>query len=259
VRRILCWFAAATFLLAGICESAATTRLLFVGNSLTYVGNLPAVLDALADANGRTVASDMLVSAGATLSERVADGSARRAIAADRYDYVILQERGGDLIGAQGDASVRRSNAAHDALARFSRSHGVKPILLGTYQTMPEPSRALVAAESAAAQRLTMTYVGVSQRLRTAMTSAPDAEWFAADHVHPGPDLTLLEALLLYRQLFGELPRAAPLAIDVPMYGVHSGFSTPTLVPAGSAPATEPAHRYSRERVERILAIATSP
>jgi len=67
--------------------------LLFVGNSLTYVGNLPAVLDALAAANGRTIASDMLVSGGATLSERVADGSAGSARVATDATYRYSRER----------------------------------------------------------------------------------------------------------------------------------------------------------------------
>ena len=53
-------------------------RVLFVGNSLTYVGNVPAVFSALAEANGTPMPSDMIVKGGATLSERVADGSVAR-------------------------------------------------------------------------------------------------------------------------------------------------------------------------------------
>ena len=55
-------------------------RLLFVGNSLVYVGNLPAVFDALARRNGRSVQSDMLVKGGATLSDRLEDGSVESAL-----------------------------------------------------------------------------------------------------------------------------------------------------------------------------------
>ncbi len=38
-------------------------HVLFVGNSLTYVGNLPAVLEALATDNGKSLQADMLVKA----------------------------------------------------------------------------------------------------------------------------------------------------------------------------------------------------
>jgi hypothetical protein len=47
--------------------------LLFVGNSLTYVGNLPAVLDALAASNKKSLQSHMIVKAVATLTELVED------------------------------------------------------------------------------------------------------------------------------------------------------------------------------------------
>lgn len=74
------------FLALALCTSCSgmqrephPTRTLFVGNSLTYVGNLPAVFSALSSANGRTVTGDMIVRGGATLSQRVANGSATDA------------------------------------------------------------------------------------------------------------------------------------------------------------------------------------
>jgi 3-polyprenyl-4-hydroxybenzoate decarboxylase len=59
-------------------------RVLFVGNSLTYVGNLPAVFEALSNANGMPVASDMIVQGGATLAQRLDDGSVAQALAMNR-------------------------------------------------------------------------------------------------------------------------------------------------------------------------------
>lgn len=74
-------------------------RVLFVGNSLTYVGNLPATLHALAASHGRVIDTDMLVQGGATLSQRVADGSVRALLQREHFDEVLLQERGGDPLG----------------------------------------------------------------------------------------------------------------------------------------------------------------
>ena len=72
-----------------LCASCATTgidppeqRVLFVGNSQLYVGNMPAVFAALASANGHPVASDMIVRGGASLADRVADGSIAAALRA---------------------------------------------------------------------------------------------------------------------------------------------------------------------------------
>src|SRR4051794_10679841 len=52
------------------------TRVLFIGNSFTFVNNLPAVFAALGQANGFPIATQMLVKSGAALADRIADGSA---------------------------------------------------------------------------------------------------------------------------------------------------------------------------------------
>jgi hypothetical protein len=58
-----------------------SAKVLFVGNSLTYVGNLPGVFDALAAANGHASSSDMIAAGGATLTHWVEDGAVSRALA----------------------------------------------------------------------------------------------------------------------------------------------------------------------------------
>jgi hypothetical protein len=238
-------------------QTQGPVRLLFVGNSLTYVGNLPAVLDALAASNNKPLQSDMIVKGGATLTERVADGSVERALAAKHYDYVVLQERGGDTICAFGPTSCKDAEASLGVLARIAVAHGAKPILLGTYQAMPQVSTELVGAESAAASRLSIAYVPVSDRFQTAIESAPAAEWLFADRAHPGHDLVLLEAALLYRQVFGALPGLGGFSVHAPMYAPNAKFSVPS--PTSHSIASQdavPLHIYSADRVAITLAIA---
>jgi hypothetical protein len=250
--------------IASLCASCVSDkqaqspiRLLFVGNSLTYVGNLPAVLDALAASNKKSLQSDMIVKGGATLTERVADGSVERALAANPYDYVVLQERGGDTICAFGPTSCQDADASLSALAHIVAAHGAKPILLGTYQAMPQVSTELVGAESVAASRLSIAYVPVSDRFQTAIESAPAAEWLFADRAHPGHDLVLLEAALLYRQVFGALPSPGGFSVHAPMYGPNAKFSAPS--PTSHSAASQdvaPLHIYTADRVATALAIA---
>jgi hypothetical protein len=239
-------------------QARSPVRLLFVGNSLTYVGNLPAVLDALATSNGSPLQSDMIVKGGAALAERVADGSVERALAAKHYDYVVLQERGGDVICAFGPASCKDAEASLAALARIVAAHGAKPILLGTYQSVPQVSAELVGAESAVAARQSVAYVSVSDRFQAAIRSIPSAQWLHADGAHPGHDLVLLEAALLYRQLFGPLPGAVGLTVHAPMYEPNTVFSAPAptshSISVGDA---VPLHAYTADRVAGVLAIAS--
>lgn len=80
-RRCPAWFSRLLALLALLLAASAAAqqapaRVLFIGNSLTYVGNLPAVFDALSQANDRPTASDIPAQDGATLTQRLNDGSA---------------------------------------------------------------------------------------------------------------------------------------------------------------------------------------
>lgn len=96
---------------AGATQPAAPQRVLFVGNSLTYVGNLPATFAALANANDQRVHSAMIVQGGATLEQRVADGSVRQALASYRPAATVQGTR-------YTDAFVMQLNALLDGERR---------------------------------------------------------------------------------------------------------------------------------------------
>jgi len=230
-------------------------RVLFVGNSLTYVGNLPAAFSALASANGHPVNSDMIVRGGATLSERVADGSVMRALAAHRYTAIVLQERGGDLMCSFGPDSCTQSRQAIRILANLARKKGITVVLLGTYQSLPLPSRRLVQAESSAAVDAGIPYIDVSERLQRLRSGAPELTWFYTDGTHPGKDLVLLDAILVYKQLLGSYPVVRNFTVNAPIYTSTSGL-TETLRAADSAPPkadTPRAMSYASASVDKII------
>ncbi|HEY4583490.1 MAG TPA: SGNH/GDSL hydrolase family protein [Lysobacter sp.] len=214
---------------------ARPERVLFVGNSLTYVGNLPAVFASLAASNGREVQADMIVKGGATLAQRAADGSVARALREGRYPVLVLQERGGDLTCAFGPESCTASREAIAQLARLAKSRNARVFLLGTYQSDPRASRRLVMAESGAASEAGVAYVEVSETLQRLKTRTFGLRWFAPDGLHPGPLVTLLDAVQLYRGVFGGLPAPGALTVRAPIYGSTSGL-TEALRGSASAP-----------------------
>ena len=132
-------------------DTSGVGRVLFVGNSLTYVGNLPAVFDALLDRSQGDTASDMIVAPGATLTERARDDTVERALATRKYRFVVLQERGGDFACGFGPEVCVSAREALGILSRLARTHGAQPILLGTYQGSLEASTQVADAEAAAA------------------------------------------------------------------------------------------------------------
>jgi hypothetical protein len=252
---VLTWLCAGC---ASMSRARAHVHVLFVGNSLTYVGNLPAVLDALALANGRVVQSDMIVEGGGTLAQRVADGSVERALQETHYDYVVMQERGGDAICSSFRPEYcLPARAALAALAQLAKAHAATPILLGTYQSNPQVSKLLVQTEAAAAGQLSIAYVSLSERMHAASAAFPKANWLYADGGHPGHDLILLEAVLLYRQLFDQIPAAKAFTVDAPMFTPHAKFSapSPTSHPLASNECQQ-TYDYSADRLAVALVFA---
>jgi hypothetical protein len=211
------------------------TKVLFVGNSLTYVGNVPALYTALAEQNGIASPSDMIVRGGATLTQRLADGSVSRALASGTYSHLVIQERGGDLMCAFGADACAEARDAVVALAALGKRHDASVILLGTYQLDPASSRRLVEEEAAAAARAGIPYIEVSETLRTLREGNLQLAWFADDGFHPGKDLALLNAILVYRSVHDALPGTGPLTVEAPIYGSTSGLDE-TLRSSGSPP-----------------------
>lgn len=230
-------------------------NVLFVGNSLTYYGNVPALYAALGTANGHPTRSDMIVEGGATLAQRVADGSVERALATGEYDALVIQERGGDLLCSFGPESCAASRAAIRKLTRGANQEGVTVVMLGSYQPSPEVSLQLVEKESAAAAASNVTYAEVSETLQQLTVSARQLTWFAADGMHPGKDLALLHAILVYQALHGALPEATPLQVDAPIYGPNSGLEAqlrPADAPAPNAD-TPTGTKYTSATMALIL------
>ncbi|MFM7707028.1 MAG: hypothetical protein ACKO9D_03245 [Gammaproteobacteria bacterium] len=234
---------------------AAPLEVLFVGNSLIFVGNTPAVFDALTRASGRPSSSDMIVQGGATLADRVADGSVERAFARKRYAVLVLQERGGDLDCSIAVAACHRSRQAISVLVGFARQAGAAVYLLGTYQGHPHFSKGIVVAESAAASDAGSGYLEVSESLQRYRTEAPDIGWHAPDGMHPGPALALLNAVLLHRAVLGAWPQPDAFTVDAPIYSASSGLTPEVRGAADPSPndTTPRTIDYPAETLRRLL------
>jgi hypothetical protein len=212
------------------------------------------VLETLARANDKTLHADILVKGGATLTQWLHDGSVPRALAASHYEYVVLQERGYDFACGFGPQVCKDSRHALHALAGIVRKAGAKPILMGTYQVAPDASQAIMAAESKAARGNSLPYIAVSGRLNDGRKKFPYADWFARGG-HPGHDLVLLEAVLLYKQLYASLPQAKALEVRAPMFVPDSKFTRPTPVSLPLLPEVPLAGGYSYSRTDLVDAI----
>src|SRR5690606_5588194 len=199
--------------------------------------------------------SDMIVKGGATLTQRVHDGSIARALGKKRYSAVVLQERGGDLMCSLGPDSCADSRKAIYAIVALARDSGAKVYLLGTYQSNAGASKSLVEAESSAAAEAGIPYLEVSEKLQALRASAPELPWQAPDGMHPGPSLALLNAVVLHHALLGTLPKPAALKVVAPIYGTTSGLTEALRGAEDSPPlAISPrSFEYSQDSLETSL------
>lgn len=122
---------------AGAVERVAASDcigVLFVGDSLTYVNNLPALYSAIAQSKGVCVAAAMVASGGESLKNHWESGDVVKALRMRRWDFVVLQDQTtfGEVYLVNGRAHV------HDAsnffiygrkLVERIRAAGAVPVL----------------------------------------------------------------------------------------------------------------------------------
>src|SRR5262245_16354271 len=77
--------------LLGIAQPAPPTRILFIGNSLTYSNDLPAMVCGLARAAARNAVRASVAKPDYSIEDHWNEGDARRAIARG-WDVVVLQQ-----------------------------------------------------------------------------------------------------------------------------------------------------------------------
>ena len=70
-----------------------TKKVLFLGNSYTYVNNLPVLLDSLASSNGDVLIKDQNTPGGYTLEGHSTNSTSLAKISSQDWDFVILQDQ----------------------------------------------------------------------------------------------------------------------------------------------------------------------
>jgi hypothetical protein len=227
----------ANSIVAATAAAKPATAVLLVGNSLSYVNNLPALVNALAaqQADPPALHADLVGAPGGSIAERWQDGVAAAQINSGRWQVLVLQERGG-VLACLGTPETRyqadcvASVSAHRQFAQLARAHGLRVIVLGTWGPdsiwQSQLSRGLrnlakiIDAEALDAGPAVRAYAKAHPQ--TAMTS--DAT------LHPTLDASLLVSALLYRQVSGQAPQARPLQLSAAMLPANARVDADRLL-----------------------------
>lgn len=200
-------------------------RVLFIGNSRVYYHDQPAMLEALARANGRSVSWQMFVEGGATIASRIQDG-ALDTLREGRWDAVVVNEQStwGLARFVEGETRVPEAPEGFftsvDSVAAAARGIEADLLLVAHPRQRPMPPEdgdlLIEGFASAAARHPGTRVVPLETVWRIASERLPDVELYEGDGNHPSPVGALLSAMATYRTLFGEPPRSVPDTIRGP-------------------------------------------
>ena len=204
----------------GACSEAQTgpasgrqIRVLFVGNSLTYVNDLPGMVVALAQNAGDRITQTTVAFPNFSLEDHWNDGRALQAISASKWDLIVLQ---------QGPSSLATSR---DLLLDFAKRFADEAVRSGArvalYSVWPSSDRAMdfdavTANYAAAADTTDGVLFPAGEAWRAAWHRDSSLELYGPDGFHPSQLGSYLVALVMYQQLTGRSPEGLPTSFDWP-------------------------------------------
>ncbi len=188
---------------------------LFIGNSLTYVNDLPGMVSALADsAGGQPVSVETVAFPNFSLGDHLADGSALQMIRRGGWEYVVLQQGPSSLDESRADliASTRTLDAE-------IRKVGAKTALYGVW---PEKARFSVFDRVSESYRLAAAQVHGSyfpggEAWRAAWRRDSTLALYGPDDFHPSVLGTYLVALVVWQRITGRSPIGLPARLRTRM------------------------------------------
>jgi hypothetical protein len=212
VRRTIlsCLFLlAAGSALAPPPAAADAVKVLFIGNSYTYVNDLPMMLRHVAQLSGesRSIEPRMIGAPGATLQKHWERGEARAALQQGSWDYVVLQEQ--SVLPTVSPELMYQYARLFDAEAKRAQA---KTILFLTWARAgnPEMQQPLNHAYLSLAREVGALVAPVGPAWQRALRERRGLPFYHQDQSHPMPAGSYAAACVFYSVLYGKPAKALP-------------------------------------------------
>jgi hypothetical protein len=191
------------------------TRVLFIGNSYTYVNDLPTTFANLAWAGGHRVEVGTLAAGGETLAGHVSDSATATTIASAPWNTVVLQDQSENP--AVAEYRQTEMYPAVTQLVAMIRSAGAVPLLFLTWghqSGWPQAGLSTYSSMQAAvdqgyldiASRLAVSIAPVGDAWQSVISKRADPGLWQEDGVHPTTAGTYLAACVFYAAIFQQSP-----------------------------------------------------
>jgi hypothetical protein len=187
---------------------SASIRVLFIGNSLTYMNDLSGTVAALGGSAGLTITVASVAKPNFALIDHVEGKSnAVDMIDEGNWDYVVLQQ-GPSALDLSRDTLI----IAARRLDRHIRAAAGRSALLMVW---PESSRFAVFDEvrdsyRVAAESVDGLFLPAGEAWRAAWATDPQLQLYGADGYHPSELGTYVAALVVYEGITGKDVRTLP-------------------------------------------------
>jgi hypothetical protein len=205
---------------AGSVPGVPEMKVLFIGNSLTYWNDLPAIVQSLAKAGKqRNIDVQSITFPDYSLEDHWNRGDALREIKKGKWNIVVLQQ--GPSASPPARASLIRYAALYSAEIR---SIGAKTAL---YSVWPSKTRKADLEESIrsyelAAKDVQAMLIPVGTAWKNAWRLDPNVKLYDVDGLHPSMNGSYLAALVFYETLFARSSSGLPSQLKLSSRTVRS-------------------------------------
>jgi hypothetical protein len=202
-------------------------RVLFIGNSYTYVNDLPRMLARIAATAGTppAITTDQVVQGGATLHDHWNDGVAQARIAKEQWTHVVLQGQSLEAaypsvdfaaMAPQLGAVITAAGARPGLFVTWARAAGDASYnpAMGSFFSPEEMQDRITYGYDDVARKMPGSILScVGEAFRAALRDQPQIVLHQADRSHPTVAGTYLAASTFYVALTGN---PVPPASEVP-------------------------------------------
>jgi hypothetical protein len=227
--------------------SAQQTSVLFIGNSYTYVNDLPNTFRQLALSLGDTVNVAMSAPGGFTLQQHAAYAPTLDAIASQPWDFVVLQEQS-ELGALPADATTTEDDALQlmaDIEANYECTYPVLYMTWGRENGDPQfcANYPFMCTYAGMQQALRDNYVALANwndawtapvgvAWKNARDTQPQIDLYATDGSHPSMAGTYLAACVFYCTFFQESCADATFnaTLDLATAAILRGIASATVL-----------------------------
>jgi hypothetical protein len=179
-------------------------RVLFVGNSLTYVNNLPEIVAQLAkSAKQRKLSFKMIAYPNFSLEDHWNKGEVQKVLAKEKWDYVVMQQ--GPSAFADGrKVLIDYAKKFAEPIARA----GAKPAFYMVWSSSDRLGDFAGVSQtySLAAKEVGGLFLPAGEAWLEAWKLDPKIELYDSDRFHPNQAGSYLAALVIYQQLYKQSP-----------------------------------------------------